>query len=309
MASLLGRFGGWLNQQAYLLVCLTYLMWSLNIVLGRSAAGHIPPLTLSVWRWGLAALIMLPFAWPYLRRDWPVIRKHLPVVCFLGVTGTTGYAAASYWGLQYTEAINGLLIQCTMPMVVGITAYFMLGERLRFVQVAGIVVSFAGVLVVLLRGDVSALHSISFNRGDLWFIGATLIFAAYSPLLRKSRLALHPLSLLASTTIAGVVLMIPLYLWEAAQTGMPATDAKTISIVLYVAIFPSILAYVCFNRGVQLAGPNPVAALYPLIIVFGTVLSILLVDEHPQLFHAVGTVLIVCGVLLATRTARKKADS
>jgi drug/metabolite transporter (DMT)-like permease len=308
MASGFGRFGGWLNQQAYLLVCLTYLMWSLNIVLGRHIAGSIPPVTLSALRWGLGALILLPFAWPYLKRDWPAIKKHIPILCLLGLTGTTGYAIPSYWGLQYTLAINGLLIQCTMPMVIGLMSYLLVGDRLNKWQIIGIVVSFIGVLVILTRGDPDVLHSISFNRGDLWFLLAILIFALYSPLLRK-RPGMHPLSFLAVTAIAGTVIVLPLAAWELSQTGMPAVDAHRAAVVLYMAIFPSLLAYLCYNRGVQLLGPNPVAALYPLIIVFGSVQAMLFLGEVPQWFHLVGTVFIVSGVLLATRMAARKATA
>lgn len=309
MASLLGRFGGWLNQQAYLLVCLTYLMWSFNIVLGRHIAGAIPPVTLSALRWGIGALILLPFAWPYLKRDWPTIKSYIPILCLLGLTGTTGYAIPSYWGLQYTLAINGLLIQCTMPMVIGLMSYLLVGDRLSGWQIAGLVTSFIGVIVILTRGDPSVLHSISFNRGDLWFLLAILIFALYSPLLRK-RPAMHPLSFLAVTAIAGTVIVLPLAAWELSQTGIPAIDAHRTVVVLYMAIFPSLLAYLCYNRGVQLLGPNPVAALYPLIIVFGSVQAMLLLGEVPQWFHFVGTVFIVGGVLLATRmTARKATPS
>ncbi|MFZ5693613.1 MAG: DMT family transporter [Pseudomonadota bacterium] len=306
MANVFGRFGGWLNRQAYLLVCLTYLMWSLNIVLGRHIAGSIPPVTLSALRWGIGALILLPFAWQYLRRDWPAIRSHIPILCLLGLTGTTGYSIPSYWGLQYTLAINGLLIQCTMPMVIGLMSYLLVGDRLGKWQVAGLVTSFIGVVVILTRGDPDVLHSISFNRGDLWFLLAILIFALYSPLLRK-RPAMHPLSFLAVTAIAGTVLVLPLAAWELSQTAMPAFDAHRTAVVLYMAIFPSLLAYLCYNRGVQLLGPNPVAALYPLIVVFGSVQAMLFLGEVPQWFHFVGTVFIVGGVLLATRMAARKS--
>ena len=302
MASVMGRFGGWLNQQAYLLVCLTYLMWSLNIVLGRHIAGVIPPISLSALRWGIGALVLLPFAWPYLKRDWPAIKTHIPILCLLGLIGTTGYAIPSYWGLQYTLAINGLLIQCTMPMVIGLMSYLLVGDRLTRWQIAGIVTSFFGVLVILTRGDPDVLHSVSFNRGDLWFLLAILIFALYSPLLRK-RPAMHPLSFLAITAIAGTVIVLPLAAWELSVKQMPAFDLHMTVVVLYMAIFPSLLGYFFYNRGVQLLGPNPVAALYPLIIVFGSVQAMLLLGEVPQWFHFVGTVFIVGGVLLATRVA------
>lgn len=304
MASLTGRFGGWLYQQAYLLVCLTYLMWSFSIVLGRYIAEAIPPITLSALRWGVASLILIPFAWSHLKRDWSAIRAHLPILCLLGLIGTTGYAIPSYWGLHYTLAINGLLIQCTMPLAIGLMSYLLVGDRLSLAQIAGIIISFLGVLVILTRGDPGVLHSISFNRGDLWFLVAVLVFALYGPLLRK-RPTMHPISFLAVTAIAGTLIVLPLCIWELAVTRMPAFNLPATAVVLYAAIFPSLLAYLCYNRGVQLLGPNPVAALYPLVIVFGSVQAMLLLGEWPEWFHFVGTVLIVGGVLLATRMASR----
>ena len=301
MAAFFGRIGGWLYQQPYLLVALTYLFWALNIVLGRHAMASMPPVALAFWRWAIAALILLPFTWPYLKRDWPMIRANIGMLSILGVTGTTGYAVAAYWGLQYTQAINGLLIQCTSPIIIGVATYFVIGEKLTARQMIGIAVSFFGVLLILLRGDPDVLHAISFNRGDMWFFGAVLIFAFYSPLMRKYRPPIHPMSLLAVMVITGTVLTVPLLIWESVAVGMPEFDVQTVLIFLYMAIFPSIIAYLCFNRSIQLIGPNRVAALYPLIVVFGATLAIVFLGERPEWYHFVGTIFIVGGVLLATR--------
>jgi drug/metabolite transporter (DMT)-like permease len=298
MASLSGRFGGWLYQQAFLLVSFTYLAWAINIVLGRAASGHIAPVTLTLFRWGIATLILLPFAWPHLKRDWPTIRANLPFLTFLGVTATSGFAILSYWGLQYTEALNGLLIQCAMPVFIGFTSYILVGDRLSIRQMAGIALSLFGVLVVLSRGDPDVVHSISFNRGDLLCVASGFMFATYSALVRR-RPPMHPISFLAVTLGIGAIVTIPLAVWEVAAKGAPPFDLKTVSIVVYIATFPSIIAYLCFNRGVELIGPNRVAALYPLIIVFGAAIAIVFLGERPQLFHIVGTVLIACGVMLA----------
>ena len=302
--ALLGRLGGWLGNKPYLLICLTYLMWALNIVIGRYAAGHISPATLTFLRWAGAALIILPFAWPHLKRDWPSVRGNLPFLTFLAVTGTSGFAILSYWGLRYTEALNGLLIQCTMPILVGFMSYILIGERLTFRQMCGIALSLAGVTVVLLRGDLHTLYTISFNRGDLLCIGSALIFATYSALVKR-RPAIHPISFFAVTSAIGAFVTLPLSLWEIAKSGAPPFDVTTIWIALFIAIFPSIIAYICYNRGVELIGPNRTVALYPLIVLFGALIAIIFLGERPQLFHLAGTVLIVFGVLTATRQTAK----
>ncbi len=302
MASMLSRFGGWLYQQPYLLICITYMTWAFNIVLGRFVAGHFPPVALSFLRWGIAFLILLPFAWPYLKRDWPVIRKYLPILTVLAITGTSAYNTMAYWGLQYTEAINALLTQSTAPLIIAVWTFAMYGDRLTQRQVIGILISTAGVIVILCRGDIEVLRSISFNRGDIWFFSALVIFAFYSALMKK-RPAMHPLSFLAFSMGWGTVWLIPVFVWELSTGKTIPTDMFAAFTIAYVAIFPSIIAYICYNRALELIGANRVGVLYPLIVAFGAVFAIVLLGERPQLYHAVGCVLVLGGAIIATRKA------
>lgn len=304
----LGRLGGWLYQRPYLLALLTYFMWALNVIVGRVAAGHVPPVSLTMGRWIPATLILLPFAWPHLRRDWPAIRAQLPLVFLLGFAGTTGYAVAAYLGLEHTQAINGLLIQCTMPLMIGIMGFLLVGDRMTARQIMGIVLSLIGVMAILLRGDPGKLLSIAFNRGDLWFVVAIVVFSFYAPLVRKAP-KVHPLSFLTALSVTGILVIVPLWFWELATEPLPIIDLKTVLICLYLAIFPSVLAYICYNRSIQLLGPNRVAALYPTIVLFGSALAIGFLGERPQWYHLVGTVLIVGGVLYATRQSRTAAPA
>src|ERR1700743_754432 len=147
----------WLNNQPYLLLSLTSLFWAGNIVLGRYAAGHVPPMTLSCIRWIGAFCTLLPFAWPIWPREWPVLRARLPLLVVLSATGFAINNALSYWALQYTQALNALLIQSSGPLFVALWSLLLLGVRLTLAQFAGILLSLAGVFTILLRGDLSAL--------------------------------------------------------------------------------------------------------------------------------------------------------
>src|SRR5262245_37649210 len=173
----------WLNNQPYLLLSLTSLFWAGNIVLARFVAGHVPPMTLSCVRWVGAFAMLLPFAWPHLKRDWPALRAQLPLMLVLSATGFAFNNAISYWALQYTEALNALLIQSSGPLFVALWSLVLFGVRLTLAQFAGIVLSLSGVLVIILRGDPAALASIHFNRGDLMFGAAVLSFGLYSALM------------------------------------------------------------------------------------------------------------------------------
>jgi drug/metabolite transporter (DMT)-like permease len=305
MGGFLGRVGGWLYRQPFLLVCITYLVWSINIVLGRYASGHIPPIALAFWRWAPAFVLLLPFAWPHLKRDWPVVLRHMPLTLTLSVFGISGYSAFAYLGLQYTEAINALLIQSIMPMAVGLMAYLLFGDRLGRMQMAGIALSFLGVVTLLLRGDVTVLHSIAFNRGDVLFRAAMLIFAFYSALVKK-RPPLHPLSFLAVTTGLGTAMLAPFYVWEIASGAQMVLDATTFWILAYIGILSSLVAYFCFNRGIELLGPNRAAALYPLIVVFGSAIAILFLGERPRLYHLASFALVLLGLVMATRQLKAR---
>ena len=246
---------GWLNNQPYLLLSLTSLFWAGNIVLARFVAGHVPPMTLSCVRWIGAFLMLLPFALPHLKRDWPALRAKLPLVLALSATGFAFNNAISYWALQYTEALNALLIQSSGPLFVALWSLVLFGVRLTLAQFAGIILSLTGVLVIILRGDLAALAAIHFNRGDLMFGGAVLSFGLYSALM-PYRPRTHALSLITFTIGCGAVLLLPFSLWEFFNGITLKPDALTAATLLYVMIFPSTLSYLFFNRGIALIGPN-----------------------------------------------------
>jgi drug/metabolite transporter (DMT)-like permease len=293
---------GWLNNQPYLLLSLTSLFWAGNIVLARFVAGHVPPMTLSCVRWIGAFAMLLPFALPHLKRDWPALRAKLPLLLALSATGFAFNNAISYWALQYTEALNALLIQSSGPLFVALWSLVLFGVRLTPAQFAGIILSLTGVLVIILRGDLAALASIHFNRGDLMFGGAVLSFGLYSALM-PYRPRTHQLSLITFTIGCGAVLLFPLSVWEFLNGVTLKPDALTAATMLYVMIFPSTLAYLFFNRGIALIGPNRSAPFLHLVPVFGSAMAILLLGEKLRLFHLIGYALVLGGIVIASRRA------
>ena len=179
--------------------------------------------------------------------------------------------------------------------------------RLTLAQAAGVVLSLAGVLVILLHGDLTTLKNIEFNKGDLIFIVALAIFGLYSVLSLK-RPAIHGLSFVAFTFGAGAACLIPLFIWELFARPLMAIDAANLLSLFYVALFPSTLAYLCFNRGVQLIGANRAAPFFHVVPVFGTVMSIVFLGEHPQAFHFIGFALVLTGVFVASRKPKTAVD-
>ncbi|MEA2866349.1 MAG: hypothetical protein QOE39_1064, partial [Bradyrhizobium sp.] len=168
--------GGWLANQPYLLLCIAALCWAGNAIVGRLAAGHIPPVTLSFLRWFLAFLIILPFAWRHLARDWGAIRSRFGTMIVISVIGIGAFNTLQYWALEYTQALNTLLLQSAGPLFVAAWSLILLGVRLTLAQAGGIALSLTGVLVILLHGDLTALASIEFNKGDIIFTVAMAVF-------------------------------------------------------------------------------------------------------------------------------------
>jgi drug/metabolite transporter (DMT)-like permease len=289
----------WLNNQPYLLLSLTALFWAGNIVLARYVAGHVPPLTLSCVRWIGAFLMLLPFAWPHLARDWPALRARLPLLVVLSATGFAINNALSYWALQYTQALNALLIQSSGPLFVALWSLWF-GVRLTWAQLAGIAISLAGVLTIILRGDFGALAAIQFNKGDVLFAGAVLSFGLYSALMPR-RPKTHQLSLISFTMGCGALLLLPFSIWEFYTGFTLKPDLLTWATLIYVVIFPSTLAYLFFNRGIALIGPNRAAPFFHVVPVFGSIMAIVFLGEHPQAFHIIGFALVLSGVFVASR--------
>ena len=296
----------WLNNQPYILLTLTSLFWAGNIVLARHVAGHVPPLTLSCLRWYGTFLILLPFAWPHLKRDWPVLRAHLPLLLLLSVLGFAYNNAISFWAMQYTEALNALLIQSAGPLFVAVWTLALFGVRLTGAQLAGIAISLVGVLTIILRGDWSALAGIRFNRGDLMFGSSLVAFGLYSALMLR-RPVTHPLSLISFTTCCGATMLVPFSIWEFSTGVTLQPDAISLATLAYVIVFPSTLAYTFFNRGIALIGPNRAAPFFHLVPVFGSAMAILLLGEQLRLYHLAGYALVLAGVVIASRRASAKA--
>lgn len=306
--SILRRAGRALFDRPYLLLSLTSLFWAGNIVLGRFVAGKAPPVTLSWTRWTGCFLLLVGFAWPHLKRDWPVIRANFWRLSLLSLTGVAIYNTMAYWALQYTQALNGLLIQSTGPLLIAVWTLVLFRDLLSPAQLGGVLVSLLGVATILTRGDPAALAEVRFNIGDLGMLGAMVIYALYSALL-KLKPAMHWLSFICFTVGLGALLLTPPFVAELLTGRFVTPDAPTLLTLAYIAIFPSTLAYIFFIRGVELIGANRAGPFFHLMPLFGAVLAILFLGERPQAFHAVGFALVLAGVAVAARKPRGPAPA
>jgi drug/metabolite transporter (DMT)-like permease len=286
--------------QAFLALALACLFWSGNWIAGRALRDVMDPVALNFWRWAIAVAVLAPFALPSLLRQGPVIRRHAGVLLLLALTGVAVFQSLVYLGLRSTTAVNGVLLNSSGPLFILLCSWVLERERATLRQVAGMLLSFAGILVILSRGELDNLLAFRFGIGDAWLLLAMAVWGVYSVLLKRRPRELSGTGFLFVISVAGVLLLAPAYAVLAIQSPprWPGTEAA--GGVLYMGIAASVLAFICWNRGVAAVGANAAGFTLHLLPAFGTVLAILFLGESFHAFHAAGVATILAGVLTAT---------
>ena len=293
------------HASPYLLLSLTSLFWSLNWVIGRAIVGHVSPLAFTFIRWTVAVAVMLPFAWPQIRAHWPTVRRHWKVIVWLGAWGTGLHNAFAYVGVQYTTATNGVILNSSIPIMIILLGWLIYRDTITRVQALGVLVSLAGVLAILTRGDPRVLAELTLNKGDLIVLVGMIFWAAYTIFLRMKPAELPGLAMLACCGVVGVSILFPLFvaemlLWE----GRIEFTLATVSAMLYVGVFPSFVGYIFWNKAVAEVGSNVAGVFVHLMPVFGSLLAWIFLDERIYLFHVAGIALILAGIALTSRGRR-----
>ncbi len=296
-SGLMGRL-----SSPYVVLLLPPLFWSSNAIAGRlAAAADIPPVALAFYRWLIALGLLLIIGYRPLIDCWDAIRAKWKVILALGALSAGAYNMLMYAALQTTTALNATLVASTLPVVMVVLARVWLDERLRPVQWSGILLGVCGVVLVVARGDLEVLLTLTLRQGDALMLLATLSWATYSVLLRKHPPGMHPVAMLTAQVAAGLVVLIPFYLWELFIQGRSLPLNATAAWLLpYTAVFPAIVAFYAWNKGIAAVGPS-VASIYTnLVPVLTALMALVLLDEAIQLYHVAGMVLILGGIWLVT---------
>ena len=293
----------------YLLLTLTALFWSGNIVLGRAIRADVPPLALAFWRWVVSLLLTLPLALPHLRRQWPLLRRAWKPVVVLGLLGVGTYNTFAYIALQYTPATNVVLLNSVIPVATISLAALFLKQRLRRVQWAGVLLSLSGVAAIVSRGDFTALAGMRLNVGDLWMLGAIFAWAVYTLGLQWRPEGVHPMLMLAAFVVVGLLALAPAYAWEIAQGRLILVNSGALAGIAYTGVFPGFIGYIFYNRAVGEVGASKASLFIHLMPVFGTLLAALFLAEIPRPYHYAGIALIISGIYLTTAAAPGAAAS
>jgi drug/metabolite transporter (DMT)-like permease len=277
------------------------LFWSGNFVIGRAARFEVPPIGLSFWRWAVALIIFLPFAWRHVVRQWQLLVKSWKIIVLLGILGIANFNTFVYIGLQSTTATNAVIIVSTTPIIIVVLSRFLHGDKITFIQGLGIIISLFGVITIVSRGNASSLLAFKFSVGDFWIMAAVLSWALYSVMLKWCPAGMHSLSLLAGTAIVGVAVLAPFYVWETWTGITMRLNFVTFSIVLYVSFFASVLAIVFWNHAVARVGANRAGQFMHLVPANGIMLSMFFLSELMKAFHLVGISLILLGIYMTKK--------
>ena len=292
---------------AYPLLTLTAFFWSVNFVVGRGIQGQLPPITMAFWRWTIAFFVLLPFAFASLRRQRSIIVHHWKILLLLGVLGAGSFNTLVYIGLGSTTATNALLLNSSIPVLIAGIGWLFMAQRVSLRQAAGILVSLCGVAAVIFHGEASQLFALHINEGDIWVFAAMIVWAAYTLLLKHRPAELEPLAFLAVTVLVGAIANLPFFLAELAGGAQAKWTFASFGAIAYFSIFPSVLAYLFWNRAVAEVGPTRSGLFIHLMPVFGTLLAILFLGESFHSYHAAGFALILAGIVIASVAGKEPA--
>ena len=287
---------------AYTLLVLASLCWSGNFIVGKFATlFEIPPLTLNTFRWISVWLILIPFTFKEIFKNIAYIKKNLLAIAFMGVITISTFNSVVYFALNYTQVVNAVLVLAIIPAVTIVLSSLMKVEKSNIFQIFGLILSIIGVGSIISNGDVQRIVSLSFNNGDLWMLVCVLSWALYSTLLKKNKFKLSQFSLIQIMVSVGVIFLIPQYFYEQ-SIGLELNFNKAFFLILfYVVVFPAIVAYYCWQKGIEIIGPNRATMFIQLMPLFSAVMAIIIFKEKFELYHFVGATFIVSGIYLSNK--------
>ena len=287
---------------AYILLVLAVLFWAGNFIVGKFATlFEIPPLTLNVFRWVSVWLILMPFTYREIYNNLPNIKKNWLVISFMGVITISTFNSVVYFALNYTQVINAVLVLAAIPAATIVLSSLMNIEKTNIFQLFGLILSIIGIGSIISNGEIQKIISLNFNKGDLWMLVCVITWALYSTLLKKNKFEFSQFALIQLMVTVGILFLIPQFFYEK-MIGLEVNFNKAFFLILfYVVVFPAIAAYYCWQKGVEIIGPNRASMFIQLMPLFSAVMAIIIFNEKFELYHFVGASFIVLGIYLSNR--------
>jgi drug/metabolite transporter (DMT)-like permease len=284
----------------FFILFLPPLFWASNFIAGRSVSHLAAPLNLSFWRWFIALIILLPFIVVPIWKQRQIIQKHFIKILVLAALGIAGFNSLVYIALQDTTATNALLLNSFIPIFIILISSLLLRETITKIQALGVFLSLLGVIAIITKMDYLIIKHLTLNKGDLWMLLAALDWALYSVLLKYFRpKEMSPIAFLGILIFLGVLILLPLHLYNPFNEIAWVWDETMVKVVLYIAIFPSIISYLAWNYGVQKIGAAKGGQFIHLMPFFGAILAVILLNEEIHSYHIIGGLFIATGLWLS----------
>ncbi len=291
---------------AYIALIIASASWAGNWVLARGVNDIMPPMALAFWRWVAVSALLTPLALRATLRDWPIIRRHPVRLMVLGVLGTSTFSILGYWGVQYTSGMNAVLLNGATPVFTVLIGTMVLGDRITPRLTLAVATGLLGMALIASHGDIARLLGADFNVGDLIILVAIFSWASYTIGLRWRPARLSAMAFLYVSSLSGLAACVPFWLWEQAQGVHAQFEMRSYVAIGYLALFPSITAYVCYAWAVPRVGHTIAGMFSNVTAVMGALFAILFLGEEGHLYHLVALLLVSLGVYLVS-TTRKSA--
>ena len=293
------------NNLAYLLLILTTLFWSGNFIVGKAASIYqIPPFSLNFYRWLFAFLILLPFTFKEILSHKKYILDNISFFIILGITSITIFNSIVYYSLYYTQVISGVLMISTIPVWIMFIASLLKIEKTSLFQIIGVILSLTGVMFIITKADIELIKSLDFNKGDLSMVVAMFAWATYSALLRKKTYEISQIALLEIIIICGLVFLIPIYFIEMSFGNLIILGKPFILTLTYVVLFPGILAFLFWIKGIAIIGANRAGVFLHLMPIFGALMAMVIFKEKFMFYHSLGAIFIIAGITLSNKNKK-----
>lgn len=293
------------NLTGYLLVLAATIIWSFNFIVARGLVESVPPVTLAFLRWAVALVIMLPFAAKSSWKARRIIWNNVGYLSVCSAMGVTSFNTLVYMAAYTSPAVNMSLIATSTPLFVILFNRFIVGEPITMGRLLGLVSATLGVIVLVTKGDPAIILTMTFTEGDLWMLLAAVLFAVYTILVRRMPDNLPQGAFLTAIIVLGLVFLLPWLAREHMGSVTVAWSHTAILAILYVGVGPSVAAFLCWNRAVEVIGPARASFVYFSLPAFSGLEAALILHEGIGWVHLVSGVLILSGIITATRASTR----
>ena len=276
-----------------------------NLVVARGGVEFVPPISLAFWRWTAVFIILLPFTFMSLKRNYKIIIKEYKKLFFLGAMGCGVCGAFPFLAGETTTITNMGIIYTSSPIFIILISSLFFSEKINIFKIIGLISCLTGVFVIIIKGDLDLLIDLKFTIGDLWMLAASIGWALYSIYLFYWKTKLQIFQRFVLVAFFGTVSLFPFYIIEEFIFQRTSFNSDFFFWVIFAAISPGIIAFILYSKAQEKLGASLTGFTLYVFTVYAAIYGFLLFDEKLEFFHYIGTVLVFFGVYLAKKNENK----